>query len=68
MANTKVEKNQKLAAELGLPQEHVQSLVTIDQYFEKHKINELFNEMMTNVLNERPVDARAYILDSLKSL
>lgn len=24
--------------------------------------------MMTNVLNERPVDARAYILDSLKSL
>ena len=49
---------QKLADELNLPGEHVQSLQTIDSYFEKHRINELFNELMTNILQERPVDAR----------
>ena len=71
MATARVEKQaaiQKLAEELNLPQEHVQSLQSIDQYFEKHRINELFNELMTNILQERPVDARQYLLDSLKSL
>ena len=71
MAASRVEKQaaiQKLAEDLKLPQEHVSSLTTIDNYFEKHRINELFNELMTNILQERPVDARQYLLDSLKSL
>lgn len=57
-----------MAAALNIPAESVSSLQSIDQYFEKNKINELFNELMTNVLNERPPDARQYILDSLKTL
>ena len=57
-----------MADELNLPQEHVQSLQGIDGYFEKHRINELFNELMTNILQERPEDARQYLLVSLKSL
>ena len=28
----------------------------------------MFNEMLTNILQERPVDARAYILQALKGL
>jgi CelD/BcsL family acetyltransferase involved in cellulose biosynthesis len=59
---------QKLAADLKLPQEHLTSLGSIQDYFDKHRINELFNELMTNILQERPVDARQYLLDSLKSL
>lgn len=65
---TKTEELQQLAAALNIPAESVSSLQSIDQYFEKNKINELFNELMTNVLNERPPDARQYILDSLKTL
>ena len=49
---------QKLAQDLKLPKEHLSSLVTIGDYFDKHRINELFNELMTNILQERPVDAR----------
>lgn len=59
---------QKLAADLKLPEEHLSSLGSIQDYFDKHRINELFNELMTNILQERPVDARQYLLDSLKSL
>ena len=52
----------KLADELKISGEHITSLQTIDNYFEKHRINEMFNEMLTNILQERPVDARGYIL------
>jgi hypothetical protein len=38
------------------------SLVAIDSYLEKTRINELFNEILANVLQERPEDARSYIL------
>jgi hypothetical protein len=68
MAIDKTAALQKLATDLHIPEEHMTSLITIEQYFEKHKINELFNELMTNILQERPVDARQYLLDSLKSL
>ena len=40
----------KLVEDLNLSEEHVQSLSNIDGYFEKHRINELFNELMTNIL------------------
>ena len=40
----------KLLGELNLSGEHINSMQTIDNYFEKHRINELFNEVMTNVL------------------
>jgi len=35
---------------------------------DKHRVNELFNEILSNVLQERPEDARSYILQQLKAL
>ena len=58
----------KLLTELNLGVEQTNSLQAIDAYFDKHRINELFNELMTNVLQERPVDARSYILNALKGI
>ena len=58
----------KLLTELNLGVEQANSLQAIDTYFDKHRINELFNELMTNVLQERPVDARSYILNALKGI
>jgi hypothetical protein len=47
----------KLADDLKISGEHMTSIQTIDSYFEKHRVNEMFNEMLTNILQERPVDA-----------
>ncbi len=58
----------KLLNDLNLGLDQTNSVVAIDNYFDKHRINELFNELMTNLLNERPVDARSYILNGLKSI
>lgn len=58
----------KLADELGLSSEHVNSLKSIDSYIEKNRISELFNELLANVLQERPEDARSYMLQQLKNL
>jgi hypothetical protein len=52
----------KLTRELGLAREHQSSIEEVEDYFQKHRINELFNELMTNVLQERPENATAYIL------
>ena len=39
------------------------------EYFEKHKINELFNEIMTTMLHKRPMeDPKQYVLETLKSI
>ena len=59
---------QNLAQQLNLSDEHHGSLREIETYFEKHRINELFNELMTNVLHERPADARKYLIDQLQVL
>lgn len=66
--NVKDERIHEIVAKLGLSEEHVGSIAQIDHYFDKHRVHELFNELMTNVLQERPADARQYILQSLKSL
>ena len=39
----------------------------IRAYMEKHKIEELFNEIMTRILDERPQDAKFHIIELLKS-
>ena len=41
---------EKLVTDLGIPKEHGSSVTSISTYFDKHRINELFNEMMTNIL------------------
>ena len=52
----------KFSKELGLSAEHDHSVAKIHTYFKKNRVNELLNELMTNVLQERPQDARAYII------
>ena len=44
------------------------SLIAIDTYLEKNRINELFNEILANVLQERPEDAKSFILSQLKAV
>lgn len=58
----------QFSKELGLSAEHDHSVAKIHSYFKTHRINELMNELMTNTLQERPQDARAYILQSLRSM
>ena len=48
----------KFAKELGLAPEHDASVAKIHTYFKSNRVNELLNELMTNVLQERPDDAR----------
>ena len=35
---------------------------------EEHRIQELFNEMLTRILDERPQDARYHISEYLKTV
>ena len=37
-------------------------------YMEKHRIQELFNEILTRILDERPQDAKAHIIEYLKTV
>ena len=35
------------------------------KYVEEHRIPELFNEILTRILEERPEDAKAHIVECL---
>ena len=36
-------------------------------YMEKNRIPELFNEILTRIMDERPQDAKAHIIEYLKT-
>jgi hypothetical protein len=59
----------KIASHLGVSAQHEGDITGIMEYFEKHKINELFNEIMTTMLHKRPMeDPKQYVLETLKSI
>merc|ERR1711957_189016 len=59
----------KIAAHLGVSAQHQDDIDSIMQYFEKNKINELFNEIITTMLHKRPMeDPKQYVLETLKSI
>ena len=59
----------KIASHLGVSAQHEGDIKGIMEYFEKHKINELFNEIMTTMLHKRPMeDPKQYVLETLKSI
>ena len=58
----------KQLRELGVTREHATDMEYIDNYVKDHKLNELFNELLTNILHERPEDPRQHVIEQLKSL
>ena len=69
MAVPKEYTSEQLTAQLGISDQHSEEVEKIMEYFKKHRINELFNEMMTNMLHKRPMeDPKQYVLETLKSI
>ena len=58
----------KLAGELGISLEHEEDMEAIVKYMEENRIEELFNEILTRILDERPQDAKYHIVEYLKTV
>ena len=58
----------KLASEIGINKEHEKDMESIIKYMEEHRIQELFNEILTRILDESPQDARFHIFEFLKNV
>ena len=56
-----------MTQEVGVNKEHAGDMESIMSYMEKHRIQELFNEILTRVLDERPQKAKAHIIEYLKT-
>jgi len=57
-----------LVRSLGVTMEHKDDVKRISNYFNEHKVNELFNELMLNILHTRPADAKQFVVQQLKTL
>ena len=58
----------KLAKDAGISDEHENDLEATIKYMEDHRIQELFNELLCRVLEERPGDAKYRIVQLLKTV
>ena len=67
-ANAKKTRGEKLASEIGVSDEHSKEMEDIIQYMEKHRLPELFNEILTRILDERPRDAKFHIIECLRTI
>jgi hypothetical protein len=61
-------RGKRLAGEIGVSAEHEEDMEDIIAYMEDHRIQELFNEILTRVLDERPQNAKYSICEYLKSV
>ena len=43
-----------MASEIGVNKEHSGDMEAIMEYIEKNRVQELFNEILTRILDERP--------------
>ena len=57
-----------LMEQLGIAAENQGQIENIQNYFEEHKISELFNEMLTNLLHQKPANAKHFIIQFLKNI
>ena len=55
-----------LAKDIGISSEHEGDMEDIIGYMEKFRMQELFNEIMTRILEERPSDVKSFIVDYLQ--
>ena len=65
---SKKSRGAKLASEIGINKEHEKDMESIIKYMEEHRIQELFNEILTRILDERPQDDRFHIFEFLKNV
>eukprot|EP00347_Sterkiella_histriomuscorum_P014982 403358764 len=59
---------QQLMQKLNIGGEHKGKIEDINKYIKDHRIQELFNEMLTNILYNRPPSAKLFIIESLKNV
>ena len=44
----------KMTKDFGINSEHSNDMEAVDEYMEKNRVPELFNEILTRILDERP--------------
>ena len=53
-SNKNKSRGEKLSDEISVSDEHAQNMEEIMGYMEQHRLPELFNEILTRILDERP--------------
>ena len=61
-------RGEKLAKELGVNQQHSKDMENVMSYMEENRIPELFNEILTRMLEEKPNNPKEYIIECLKQV
>ena len=61
-------RGEKLAEEIGISNEHAGNMEATIKYMEEHRLPELFNEILTRILDERPNNAKYHIIEYLKTV
>ena len=61
-------RGEKLCSEIGVSGEHSENMEKISSYMEEHRLPELFNEILTRILDERPENAKHHIIGYLESV
>ena len=61
-------RGEKLANELGISTEHSDNMEKIASYMEEHRLPEMFNEILTRILDERPENAKHHIIGYLEAV
>ena len=67
-ANKDKTEGEVLAKNLGVSHEYGKDMDEVIKYMEKHRMPELFNEILTRILDERPHDAKFHIIEYLKAV
>ncbi|CDW77706.1 tpr domain containing protein [Stylonychia lemnae] len=59
---------QELLSTLSIGQEHKTKIDDIQKYIIENRIQELFNEILTNILHHRPQNAKQFIIQCLQNV
>ena len=58
----------RLATDIGINKEHERDMESIIKYMEEHRMQELFKEILTRILDERPQDSLFHNFEFLKNV
>ena len=58
----------KMTKDFGISKEHSSDMEAVSKYMETNRVPELFNEILTRVLDERPQNAKEAIIEYLKAV
>ena len=62
------DRGKTLAKDLGINAEHAEDMESVQKYMEEHRVPELFNEILTRLLETQPKHAKTKIVEILSSL